>query len=51
MCGKYNLKRNEKWYEHTPESVDESEELKILWDVMIQCERDQCRKTRYCCSE
>ena len=48
MCGKYNLKRNEKLYEHAAESVDEIEEVKILWDVMIQCERDQCRKTRYC---
>ena len=40
LCGKYNLKINEKWYEHAPEGVVENEEVKILWDVMIQCERE-----------
>ena len=35
FCGKYNLKRSEKWYEHAPEGVVENEEVKILWDVMI----------------
>ena len=40
MCGKYNLKRSEKWYEHAPEGVVENEEVKILWDVMIQCDRE-----------
>ena len=39
LCGKYNLKRSEKWYEHTPEGV-ENKEVKILWDVMIQCDRE-----------
>ena len=36
MCGKYNLERSEKWYEHAPECVVEDEEVKDLWDVMIQ---------------
>ena len=36
LCGKYNLKRNEKWHEHAPECLAEDEEVKILWDVMIQ---------------
>ena len=40
MCGKYNLKRSEKWYEHAPEGVVENEEVKILCDVMIQCDRE-----------
>ena len=39
LCGKYNLKRSEKWYEHAPEGV-ENKEVKILWDVMIQCDRE-----------
>ena len=39
-CRKYNLKRSEKWYEHAPESVVENEEVKILWDVMIPCDRE-----------
>ena len=33
-------KKSEKWYEHAPEGVVENEEVKILWDVMIQCERE-----------
>ena len=36
MCGK----RIEKWCEHTPEGVVENEEIKILWDVLIQCDRE-----------
>ena len=28
------------WYEHTPEGVVENEEVKILWDVMIQRSRE-----------
>ena len=38
FCEKYNMKRSDKWYEHTPEGVVENEEVKVLWDVMIQCE-------------
>ena len=40
FCGKCNLKRSEKWYEHAPHSVVENEEITILWDVMIQCDRE-----------
>ena len=40
LCGKYNLKRSEKWYEHAPEGVVENEEVKILWGGMIQCDRE-----------
>ena len=47
LCGKYNLIRSEEWYEHALEGVVENEEVKILWDVMIQCDRE----TRYCCNE
>ena len=39
MCGKYNLIRSEKWYQHVPEGVVENKEVKILWNVMIQCDR------------
>ena len=51
LCGKYKLKRSEKLYEHAPEGVVENEKLKILWDVIIQCDRDQGKETRYCCIE
>ena len=40
LCGKYNLKRSEKWYEHAPEGVVENEEVKIMWGGMIQCDRE-----------
>ena len=40
MCGKYNLKISEIWYQHPPEGVAENEEVKILWDLMIQCDRE-----------
>ena len=39
MCGKYNLKRSEKWYEHAL-GVVENEEVKILWDLVIQCDKE-----------
>ena len=29
LCGEYNLKRSEKWYEYVPEGVVENEEVKI----------------------
>ena len=35
LCEKYNLKRSGKWYEDAREGV--VEEVKILWDVVIQC--------------
>ena len=30
-------KRSEKWYEHAPESVTENEDVKILWNVFVEC--------------
>ena len=38
LCGKYNLKRSEKWYEHALQGAAENEEVRIQWDVMIQCD-------------
>ena len=38
LCGKYGMQRVEKWYEHQPEGVMESDEVKLLWDFMIQCD-------------
>ena len=40
LSGKYNPKRSEKWYKHAPEDAVENEEVKNLWDVMIQCDRE-----------
>ena len=30
LCGKYNLKISEKWYEHAPEGFVKNKEVKIL---------------------
>ena len=39
LCGKCNLIRTEKWYEHAL-GVVENEEVTILWDVVIQYDRE-----------
>ena len=37
LCKKFDLECKEKWYEHEPEKVIESDtEVKILWDFSIQ---------------
>ena len=38
LCGKYDIQRDDKWYDHKPEGVIENERAKILWDFMIQCD-------------
>ena len=38
LCGKYDLRRVDKCYEHYPEGTLESESVKILWDMTIQCD-------------
>ena len=38
ICGKYDIQRDDKWYDHKPEGVIENERAKILWDFMIQCD-------------
>ena len=38
LCEKYNLDRKEKWYEHCPERAMEDDDVKIIWDINIQCD-------------
>ena len=38
LCKKNKLDCKEKWYERVPEGVVENEEVKLLWDVNIQCD-------------
>ena len=40
LCEKntYELDCIEKWYEHVPEGAVENEEVKLLWDINIQCD-------------
>ncbi|XP_063586885.1 uncharacterized protein LOC134764236 [Penaeus indicus] len=40
LCGKYELDKANKWYDHKPDGVIENTNYKILWDVMIQCDRE-----------
>ena len=38
ICKKKRLEHNEKWCEHVPEGVVKNEEIKVLWDINIQCD-------------
>ena len=38
ICKKNGLEHREKWYEHAPEGAVEIEEIKVLWDINIQCD-------------
>ena len=38
LCKKNVLEHTKKLYEHIPEEVVENEEVKVLWDINIQCD-------------
>ena len=38
VCKKNGLEHSEKWYEHAPEGAVENEQIKVLWDINIQCD-------------
>ena len=40
MCKEYGVECSEKWYEHSPKSVEENDEVKLLWDFTIQIDRE-----------
>ena len=35
----YNIKANDKWYEHQPETVTEKENVTILWDMQVHTDK------------
>ena len=35
---KNGLEHTENWYEHIPEAALENEEVKVLWDINVQCD-------------
>ena len=39
LAEKYGFERATNWYEEKPEGVMESQDLKVLWDFVIQCDR------------
>ena len=36
-CKKFNIDSKAKWYEDSPNGVVESNNIKILWNCVIQC--------------
>ena len=38
ICKKNGLEHSEKWYEHAPEGAVENEEIKVQWDINVQCD-------------
>ena len=34
----HNLERTEKWYKHCPKGVVENDDVKLIWDINIQCD-------------
>ena len=38
-CKNYGLGHTEKWYEHVPERAVRNEEVKVLWDINVQCDK------------
>ena len=37
---KYNIYSKARWYEHSPKGIVESNDIKILWDCVIQCDKE-----------
>ena len=53
ICKKNGLEHSEKWFEHALEGAVENEEIKVLWGIYIQCNKqsDRGKTTRpnsYC---
>ena len=46
FCKKNGLEHTEKWYEHVPEGLVENEEVKVLWDINVQCDTGKNTTTR-----
>ena len=38
ICKKNRFEHSEKWYEHALKVAVEHEEIKVLWDINIQCD-------------
>ena len=40
LCKKLDLETTKNWYEHKPKGFVESGTVKLLWDFVIQCDRE-----------
>ena len=38
LCKKHALERKERWYNHNPDGTAENNDVKLLWDINIQCD-------------
>ena len=38
LCQKSGLENMETWYKHIPKGAVENEEVKVLWDINVQCD-------------
>ena len=38
LSNKHNLERKKRYYEHCPEGVVENYDVKLIWDINIQCD-------------
>ena len=38
LCKKHTLERKERWYDHNPDGTAENNDVKLLWDINIQCD-------------
>ena len=38
ICEENRLEHSEKWYKHAPAGAVENEEIKVLWEINIQCD-------------
>ena len=43
-CKECRVESSDKWFEHSPKSVEENEEVKLLWDFTIQTDREIHRR-------
>ena len=40
LCKKFDLEATKHWYEHKPKGCVENEKVKVLWDFVIQFDRE-----------
>ena len=40
LCKKFDLEATKNWYEYKPKGCVENEKVKLLWDIVIQCDRE-----------
>ena len=45
LCKECGVECSDKWYEHSPKSIEENEEVKLLWDFTIQTDREIHHRT------